>query len=97
LPWLSILVSLFCGLIAWVIIDPIQSQELEGVFQKELENRLESRAVDTRRRLEHSLLDMEKAPTTWRRIGIWSTMSILQTGTKVLIMHSTITMNPPPG
>ncbi len=60
LPWLSILVSLFCGLIAWVIIDPIQSRELEGVFQKELENRSESRAVDTRRRFEHSLLDMEK-------------------------------------
>ena len=60
LPWISILVSLFCGLVAWVIIDPIQSQELQSLFQHELENRLESRAVDTRRRFEHSLLDMEK-------------------------------------
>jgi PAS domain S-box-containing protein len=46
--------------LAWVIIDPIQSQELQRLFQSELENRLESRAVDTRRRFEHSLLDMEK-------------------------------------
>ena len=61
MPWISILVSLFCGLIAWLIIDPIQSQELQRLFQSELENRLESRAVDTRRRFEHSLLDMEKA------------------------------------
>jgi PAS domain S-box-containing protein len=60
LPWISILVSLFCGLIAWVIIDPIQSQELHRLFHSEFENRLESRAVDTRRRFEHSLLDMEK-------------------------------------
>jgi hypothetical protein len=43
-----------------MIIDPIQSQELQRLFQSELENRLESRAVDTRRRFEHSLLDMEK-------------------------------------
>lgn len=60
LPWISILVGLACGLLAWLILDPIQNRELGGLFNLEQERRMEIRAADTRRRFEQYLGNMEK-------------------------------------
>lgn len=67
LPLISVFVGLVCGLVAWLIIDPIQGRELGGIFQSELETRVEFRAADTRRRFEHFLLDLD-----------WATHSLAQ-------------------
>ncbi|MDJ0805680.1 MAG: PAS domain S-box protein [Gammaproteobacteria bacterium] len=61
LPWISVFVGLFCGFIAWLIIDPFQSKELGDFFQRDLESRLEIRAADTRRRFEYFLTDLDEA------------------------------------
>ncbi len=61
LPWISVFVGLFCGIIVWLIIDPFQTHELGSFFQEDLESRLEIRAADTRRRFEYFLTDLDKA------------------------------------
>ncbi|MEN8180038.1 MAG: ATP-binding protein [Pseudomonadota bacterium] len=52
--------GLFCGLIAWLIIDPFKTRELGEFFQDDLESRLEIRAADTRRRFEYFLTDLDE-------------------------------------
>ncbi|MET0065147.1 MAG: ATP-binding protein [Candidatus Thiodiazotropha sp.] len=55
LPVLSLLVGLVCGLLMWLLLDPIQDQRLEKVFHDELVGRLDIQALETRQRFEQYL------------------------------------------
>lgn len=61
LPWVSVFVGLLCGTLAWLIVEPFQTRELGNFFQEDLEERLEARAADTRRRFEYFLTDLDRA------------------------------------
>jgi PAS domain S-box-containing protein len=53
LPWISVIVGIFCGSVVWLIHQSIQTHDISEVFHQELSRRLEIRAADTRRRFEH--------------------------------------------
>lgn len=55
LQWISILVGVLCGLLVWLVLDPIQSRALSEIFQGELELQLDRRARDSRYRFEQYL------------------------------------------
>jgi PAS domain S-box-containing protein len=59
LPVLSLLAGIFSGVIAWLLLDPIQGRHLEQLFQKELVGRLDVRAVETRRRFEEFIREWQ--------------------------------------
>ncbi|MCG7875829.1 MAG: ATP-binding protein [Candidatus Thiodiazotropha taylori] len=59
LPTLSLLAGIFSGLVAWLLLDPIQGKHLEQLFQNELVNRLDMRAVETRRRFEEFIKEWQ--------------------------------------
>ncbi|KRT58170.1 hypothetical protein Ga0076813_12971, partial [endosymbiont of Ridgeia piscesae] len=52
---MSVLVGLLCGLIVWLVLDPLQSRALGEIFQKELQQQLEQRARDSRHRFQQYL------------------------------------------
>ncbi|MBW9256239.1 MAG: PAS domain S-box protein [Candidatus Thiodiazotropha sp. (ex. Lucinisca nassula)] len=62
LPALSLLVGILCGLLMWLVLEPIQDRRLANLFHDELVGRLDVRAVETRQRFEHFLQE-------WRRVG----------------------------
>lgn len=59
LPTLSLLAGIFSGLVAWLLLDPIQGKHLEQLFQNELVGRLDMRAVETRRRFEEFIKEWQ--------------------------------------
>jgi PAS domain S-box-containing protein len=59
LPVLSLLAGVFSGVIAWLLLDPIQGRHLEQLFQEELVRRLDVRAVETRRRFEEFIREWQ--------------------------------------
>lgn len=59
LPVLSLLAGIFSGLVAWLLLDPIQGRHLEQLFQQELVRRLDVRAVETRRRFEEFIREWQ--------------------------------------
>jgi PAS domain S-box-containing protein len=59
LPVLSLLAGIFSGVIAWLLLDPIQGRHLEQLFQQELVRRLDVRAVETRRRFEEFIREWQ--------------------------------------
>ncbi|MEW8549636.1 MAG: hypothetical protein AB2533_04190 [Candidatus Thiodiazotropha endolucinida] len=59
MPTLSLLAGIFSGLVAWLLLDPIQGKHLEQLFQNELVNRLDMRAVETRRRFEEFIKEWQ--------------------------------------
>ncbi|MES9945251.1 MAG: ATP-binding protein [Candidatus Thiodiazotropha sp.] len=59
LPALSLLAGIFSGLVAWLLLDPIQGKHLEQLFQSELVRRLDVRAVETRRRFEEFIREWQ--------------------------------------
>ncbi|PUB80608.1 MAG: hypothetical protein DBP01_17230 [gamma proteobacterium symbiont of Ctena orbiculata] len=59
LPTLSLLAGIFSGLVAWLLLDPIQGKHLEQLFQNELVSRLDMRAVETRRRFEEFIKEWQ--------------------------------------
>lgn len=62
LPALSLFVGIFCGLVMWLVLEPIQDERLAKVFHHELVSRLDVRAVETRFRFEQFLQE-------WQYIG----------------------------
>ncbi len=56
---LSLLVGLACGVLMWLLLDPIQDQRLEKVFHDELVGRLDIQALETRQRFEQYLQDWQ--------------------------------------
>ncbi|MBV2092110.1 MAG: PAS domain-containing sensor histidine kinase, partial [Candidatus Thiodiazotropha sp. (ex Ctena orbiculata)] len=62
LPALSLLVGILCGLLMWLVLEPIQDRRLANLFHDELVGRLDVRAVETRQRFEHFLQE-------WRHVG----------------------------
>jgi PAS domain S-box-containing protein len=62
LPALSLLVGILCGLVMWLVLDPIQDRRLAKVFHDELLRRLDVRAVETRHRFEQFLHE-------WQHMG----------------------------
>jgi PAS domain S-box-containing protein len=62
LPALSLLVGILCGLVMWLVLDPIQDRRLAKVFHDELLGRLDVRAVETRQRFEQFLHE-------WQHMG----------------------------
>ncbi|MCG8083103.1 MAG: hypothetical protein JAY73_19040, partial [Candidatus Thiodiazotropha taylori] len=62
LPALSLLVGILCGLLMWLVLEPIQDRRLANLFHDELVRRLDVRAVETRQRFEHFLQE-------WRQVG----------------------------
>ncbi|MCU7846715.1 MAG: PAS domain S-box protein [Candidatus Thiodiazotropha sp. (ex Lucinoma kastoroae)] len=61
LPALSLLVGILCGLVTWLLLDPVQDKRLEQVFHSELVRRLDIRAVETRHRFEQFLREWQLA------------------------------------
>jgi PAS domain S-box-containing protein len=62
MPWLSVLVGVICGMLTWLLLDPILNQRLEQIFHDTLTQRLELSSTDTRRRFEGFLNE-------WRTAG----------------------------
>lgn len=62
MPWLSVLVGLVCGMLTWLLLDPILNQRLEQIFRDSLSNRLELSSTETRHRFEEFLKE-------WRIAG----------------------------
>jgi PAS domain S-box-containing protein len=62
LPALSLLVGVFCGLLMWLVLEPIQDRRLAKLFHDELVSRLDVRAVETRQRFEQFLQE-------WQQVG----------------------------
>ena len=52
MPWLSLLVGLACGLLTWMMLDPVLNQRLEKIFHNDLNQRLELSSTETRQRFE---------------------------------------------
>ncbi|MEJ2454975.1 MAG: PAS domain S-box protein [Candidatus Thiodiazotropha sp.] len=52
MPWLSILVGVFCGMLTWLLLDPILNHRLEQIFRDNLSHRLELSSTETRHRFE---------------------------------------------
>ncbi|MEJ2403988.1 MAG: ATP-binding protein [Candidatus Thiodiazotropha sp.] len=59
LPVLSLLVGLICGVVMWLLLDPIQDKRLEKVFHDDLVERLDIQALETRQRFEEYLMDWQ--------------------------------------
>ncbi|MEW8430715.1 MAG: hypothetical protein AB2615_13415, partial [Candidatus Thiodiazotropha sp.] len=59
LPALSLLAGILCGMVTWLLLDPVQGRHLEQVFHNELVSRLDVRAVETRRRFEEFLREWQ--------------------------------------
>jgi PAS domain S-box-containing protein len=59
MPWLSVLVGVVCGLLTWMLLDPILNQRLEKIFRDNLDQRLELSANETRTRFEGFLKEWE--------------------------------------
>ncbi|MES9829876.1 MAG: ATP-binding protein [Candidatus Thiodiazotropha sp.] len=59
MPTLSLLAGIFSGLVAWLLLDPIQGKHLEQLFQNELVSRLDMRAMETRRRFEEFIKEWQ--------------------------------------
>ncbi len=59
LPVLSLLVGLICGVLMWLLLDPIQDKRLEKVFHDDLVDRLDIQALETRQRFEEYLMDWQ--------------------------------------
>jgi PAS domain S-box-containing protein len=59
LPALSLLAGILCGLVTWLLLEPIQGKHLEQLFHNELVTRLDIRAVETRRRFEEFLKEWQ--------------------------------------
>lgn len=53
MPSISLLVGVVCGLLVWLLLDPIQTRDLGEGFHREQIARQQFRAVDSRRRFEH--------------------------------------------
>ncbi len=53
MPVVSLLFGLACGLVVWVVLDPVQSRALEEIFRSDLEARLDREAQDGFHRFEH--------------------------------------------
>ena len=53
MPVVSLLFGLACGLVVWVVLDPLQSRALEEIFRSDLEARLDREAQDGFHRFEH--------------------------------------------
>ncbi|MGD9163541.1 MAG: hypothetical protein PVF13_02150, partial [Chromatiales bacterium] len=62
MPWLSVLVGMVCGMLTWLLLDPILNQRLEQIFRNNLLQRLELSSTDTRHRFEGFLNE-------WRIVG----------------------------
>ncbi|MCU7933464.1 MAG: PAS domain S-box protein [Candidatus Thiodiazotropha sp. (ex Dulcina madagascariensis)] len=53
--------GILCGLVTWLMLDPVQGERLEQVFHNELVRRLDIRAVETRHRFERFLQEWQQA------------------------------------
>jgi PAS domain S-box-containing protein len=62
MPWLSVLVGVVCGMLTWLLLDPILNQRLEQIFRDDLGQRLELSSIETRHRFEGFLQE-------WQLIG----------------------------
>ena len=61
MPWLSLLVGVVCGLLTWLMLDPILNQRLEKIFRDNLDHRLELSSTETRQRFESFLKEWQMA------------------------------------
>ncbi|MEJ2464504.1 MAG: ATP-binding protein [Candidatus Thiodiazotropha sp.] len=62
MPWLSVLVGVACGMLTWLLLDPILNHRLEQIFRDNLTHRLELSSTETRHRFEGFLRE-------WRSTG----------------------------
>lgn len=62
MPWLSVLVGVACGMLTWLLLDPILNHRLEQIFRDNLTHRLELSSTETRHRFESFLRE-------WRSTG----------------------------
>ncbi|MCU7904801.1 MAG: PAS domain S-box protein [Candidatus Thiodiazotropha sp. (ex Epidulcina cf. delphinae)] len=53
--------GILCGLVTWLLLDPVQGERLEQVFHNELVRQLDIRAVETRHRFEQFLKEWQQA------------------------------------
>jgi PAS domain S-box-containing protein len=75
LPALSLVVGILCGLLMWLLLDPIQDRRLEKVFHDELVRRLDFQAVQTRHHFERFLYEWQL--TTQGLANHWRTRKYL--------------------
>ena len=61
MPWLSLMVGVVCGLLTWMMLDPILNQRLEKIFRDNLDQRLELSSTETRQRFEGFLKEWQMA------------------------------------
>ncbi len=53
MPWVAVLVGLLTGLVVWAVLDQIQGQQVDKIFDRELESQLDLRARESLMRFEH--------------------------------------------
>jgi PAS domain S-box-containing protein len=77
MPWLSVLVGVACGMLTWLVLDPILNQRLEQLFRDDLTQRLELSSTETRHRFEGFLQEWQLAGHSlarhWRVVEYLST------------------------
>lgn len=69
MPWLSVLVGVACGMLTWLLLDPILNHRLEQVFRVDQSRRLELSSTESRHRFEKFIKEWQTAGHNFSQHG----------------------------